>query len=140
MSTAKADVRVIKAEKERLDAVHHMLYDVALEGRLHVARLRALGPRPLRVLDVGYGTGIWAIEMKQRYPQAEVVAIDIGNEHPVFENYDFQVDFRSGVDFTAGSWGQLANEEGTYDFIHAGNLCGSVPDWPVFYRKLHRYV
>lgn len=121
-----------EAEKERLDATHHTFYDVALDGHLHIASLRQ---GRLRILDVGYGTGIWAISMADKYPQAEIIAIDIGNDHPVFEGFEFRVDFRSGIDFTSSTWG-LEGQEGTFDFIHAGCLCGSVPDWSDFYGKI----
>ncbi|KAK5737799.1 hypothetical protein LTR17_006447 [Elasticomyces elasticus] len=110
------------------------LYAAALGDRLHLATLRA---GRLRILDIGYGTGKWAIQMKGRYPQAEVIAIDIGN-YPVDE-YDrpvnFGVEFRPGVDFQTDDWGF---ENGTFDFIHAGLLCGSVSDWHSFVSKVTR--
>ncbi|KAK5678551.1 hypothetical protein LTS10_008995 [Elasticomyces elasticus] len=119
------------AERDRLDAVHEALYAAALGDRLHLATLRT---GRLRILDIGYGTGKWAIQMKGRYPQAEVIAIDIGN-YPVDE-YDrpvnFGVEFRPGVDFLMDDWGF---EDGTFDFIHAGLLCGSVSDWHNFVTK-----
>jgi len=92
----------------------------------------------LRILDIGYGTGIWAIEMAQKYPQAEIIAIDLGNDHPMVDDFVFRVDFRSGVDFTSNFWG-LENQEGTFDLVHAALLCGSVPDWKAFYAKIARY-
>jgi len=110
------------------------LYAAALGDRLHLATLRT---GRLRILDIGYGTGKWAIQMKGRYPQAEVIAIDIGN-YPVDE-YDrpvnFGVEFRPGVDFLTDDWGF---ENGTFDFIHAGLLCGSVSDWHNFVGKVTR--
>jgi len=38
---------------------HHLL-TLRCDGKLHMA---PLGPNPHRILDLGTGTGIWAIEM-----------------------------------------------------------------------------
>lgn len=42
----------------RLDIVHHT-YLLLLDNKLHLA---PIGPNPTRILDVGTGTGIWAID------------------------------------------------------------------------------
>ncbi|TKA41624.1 hypothetical protein B0A54_06512 [Friedmanniomyces endolithicus] len=111
-------------ELERLDSMHCAWYIVALDNRLHLATLR---PGPLRILDIGYGTGIWAVEMKKRYPDSKIIALDIGNDHPTVDvdgrPVDYGVDFRPGVDFMQDV---LDLEEGSFDFIHAGMLHSSV--------------
>jgi ubiquinone/menaquinone biosynthesis C-methylase UbiE len=45
-------------ELESLD-IHHALMLALLDGRLHWA---PIDPNPQRVLDIGTGTGIWAID------------------------------------------------------------------------------
>ena len=127
----KADMG-IKYEKERQDCLHCMIYDRALEGRLHMS---SLSPGRKRFLDVGSGTGIWAISMANQYPADEHVAIDIGNDHPSEPGVNYDVDFRSAVDFTTNDWGL---EPGSFHFVHLGMLCGSVPDWLAMYRKVHQ--
>lgn len=89
-----------------------------------------------RVLDVGSGTGIWAIEMAQKYPDAEIIAIDLGDAHPQFPGVEYGVDWRTGVDFTTDDWGVPVNY---FDLIHMGSLCGAVPDWADLFRKTERY-
>lgn len=46
------------AEQERLDIIHHT-YLLMLDGELHKA---PIGSDPERILDIGTGTGIWAID------------------------------------------------------------------------------
>jgi hypothetical protein len=46
-------------EKDRLDIMHHMVR-ILLDNKLHLA---PIGKNPHRILDLGTGTGIWAIEM-----------------------------------------------------------------------------
>jgi len=98
--------------------MHNAWYNVALDNRLHLATLR---PGPLRILDIGYGTGIWAVEMKKIFPDSEIIAIDIGNDHPTVDEDGYPVhpgvDWRPGVDFMQEDWGL---KDGSFDFIHAG--------------------
>jgi methylase of polypeptide subunit release factors len=44
-----------------------------MDGELHFAPLDA--DKPLRILDIGTGTGIWAMDMADKYPNSEVVSI-----------------------------------------------------------------
>jgi methylase of polypeptide subunit release factors len=44
-----------------------------MEGKLHLAPVKD----PQRILDVGTGTGIWAIDTADLYPSAEVIGTDL---------------------------------------------------------------
>lgn len=46
-------------ENDRLDLYHH-IQTLRLDGELHLA---PIGENPQRILDIGTGTGIWAIDM-----------------------------------------------------------------------------
>lgn len=37
---------------------------------------------PARILDLGTGTGIWAIDMADKYPEAEVIGVDLSVIQP----------------------------------------------------------
>lgn len=51
--------------------LHAMMLE-ATDGRRFFA---PIPDHPLKILDLGTGTGIWAIEMADKYPSAEVLGI-----------------------------------------------------------------
>ena len=59
-------------EQERLDITHHV-FRLALGSELCVTKL----DRPRRILDVGTGTGIWAVDMGDEFPSAEIIGTDL---------------------------------------------------------------
>ncbi|GAB1314698.1 hypothetical protein MFIFM68171_04908 [Madurella fahalii] len=74
---------------EGQDINHHMLY-LALEDKLFLAPLE----NPQKVLDVGTGTGNWAIDFADEYPSAEVVWVDLAPNQPTWvpPNCKFELD------------------------------------------------
>ncbi|KAF4446846.1 hypothetical protein F53441_9550 [Fusarium austroafricanum] len=63
---------------ESMDINHHLL-SLSLEGKLHLAPLK----KDIQTaLDIGTGTGIWAIDFADEYPNAEVVGTDISPIQP----------------------------------------------------------
>ena len=113
-------------EQERLD-LHHHICKVALGGELFRAPvdLNSGG----RVLDLGTGTGIWAIEMGDQFPKATIKGTDLSPIQPIFvpPNCSFEVD-----DFESMPW-DYAHK---LDFIHARNLAGGVRDYPRLYGEI----
>ena len=130
-----------EAEQDRLD-VFHKLFEVARFQKLHYAcipeRAKPLEKqKPLvepgeqvRVLDLGCGTGIWAIEMAKIYPNAYFLGIDLAAIQP--QNRPINCDFHAPCDFE-GLW---ALGEDSWDLINLRMGCGSVSSWPDLYRRV----
>lgn len=49
------------------------MFLLLLDRKLHMAPVE----NPQRILDMGTGTGIWAIDAANEYPEAEVVGVDL---------------------------------------------------------------
>ena len=99
-----------------------------LGGELYTAQLPS---EPQRILDVGTGTGIWAIEMADKFPSAFVVGTDLSPIQPnlVPPNVQFY------VDDAEADWTFSDSEK--FDFVHGRALCGGIADWPRFYAQAY---
>lgn len=80
-------------EADRLDLQHHLLR-ITYANKLFFAPL----VNPRRVLDVGTGTGIWAVDFADDFPDCQVTGIDLSPGQPTlcvsscilsFENEEF---------------------------------------------------
>ncbi|KDN60313.1 putative TAM domain methyltransferase [Colletotrichum sublineola] len=69
-----------KREMDRLDLSHSLV--VRTTGGLFLAPIDK--DKTHRILDVGTGTGIWAIEVGDKFPNAEVVGTDLSAIQPEF--------------------------------------------------------
>ncbi|CZR53555.1 related to methyltransferase [Phialocephala subalpina] len=66
-------------EQNRLD-MQHQLAKLSLHGRLHLAPLKEANLK--HALDFGTGTGIWAIEFAEQYPNCKVLGSDLSPIQP----------------------------------------------------------
>ncbi|KAK1464521.1 methyltransferase domain-containing protein [Colletotrichum cuscutae] len=74
-----------------------------------------------RVLDIGTGTGIWAIEMGNAFPNALLII------NRVTSNVRFE------IDDVEKDW--LYEEQ--FDFIFSRYMAGSLSDWPTLVRRVY---
>jgi SAM-dependent methyltransferase len=117
-----------ETEQDRLDITHH-IFRLSLGGDLCATQLQ----HPHRILDIGTGTGIWAIEMGDLFPDAEVTGTDLSPTQPPFvpPNVQFVIEDASET------WTFARNH---FDFIHARTLAGSIQDWPKFLRQCYDHL
>ncbi|EXJ83292.1 hypothetical protein A1O1_06911 [Capronia coronata CBS 617.96] len=117
-------------EQDRLDVLHHV-FRLTLGGDL--CRTAPELVNPGRILDIGTGTGIWAIDMGDEYPSAEIIGTDLSPIQPswVPPNVRFQID-----DATQ----EWAFPPEHFDFIHARGLGGSIRDWPELLHQAYAHL
>ncbi|KAL4403550.1 hypothetical protein CABS03_15002 [Colletotrichum abscissum] len=106
----------------------HSLFCEASNGKLFLAELP---DNAQKILDVGTGTGAWAIEVGETHPHALVVGIDLSLIQPqhVPPNVEFQID-----DFNE-PWTFKHN---SLDYINMRFLTGSVRDWRFLVGEAYR--
>ncbi|PGH23935.1 hypothetical protein AJ80_01997 [Polytolypa hystricis UAMH7299] len=114
-----------ETEQERMDMQHH-IYQLIFGGDLYRAPLPA---QVGHVLDIGCGTGIWAIDFADQHPEANVLATDLSLIQPswVPPNLHFE------VDDAELPW-QYSRK---FDYIHLRSMAGSIADWPRILRQAY---
>jgi len=117
-------------EQDRLDFMHH-IFNMTMNGKLQLA---PIGDSPQHVLDVGTGTGIWAIEFADLYPSAEVIGLDLSPIQPVWvpPNLRFQ------VDDVESPW--VFPPSKPFDFIKMRAMGGSIADWPSLLQQAFDHI
>ncbi|KAJ5664694.1 hypothetical protein N7462_011507 [Penicillium macrosclerotiorum] len=117
-------------EQDRQDLLHHVR-NLVLNGALFRA---PVDPNLQRALDIGTGTGIWAIDFADRYSSAEVVGTDLSPIQPSW----VPPNLRFLVDDAESPW--LFNASRPFDFIHARDLGGAIADWPRLLRQAYQHL
>ncbi|KAF2499279.1 S-adenosyl-L-methionine-dependent methyltransferase [Lophium mytilinum] len=116
-------------QSDQNDIMHH-IFNLTLDGELFLA---PIGKHPQRVLDVGTGTGIWAIEFADRFPSASVIGTDLSPIQPSMVPPNLQFE----IDDCCEEW--LYTKE-SFDFIHIRLLNGAVANWSSLYAEAFAHV
>ncbi|KAF2237885.1 S-adenosyl-L-methionine-dependent methyltransferase [Viridothelium virens] len=116
------------AEMDRLDLFHHIMH-LRCDERLHLA---PINPYSQRILDLGTGTGIWAVMMGELYESASVLGNDLSPIQPTLvpPNVSFEVDDMEK------EWCYSTS----FDYIHCRYLAGAIRDWPKLMRQAYEYT
>ncbi|KAH8898290.1 S-adenosyl-L-methionine-dependent methyltransferase [Thozetella sp. PMI_491] len=111
-------------EQNRLDLQHELARRL-LGGELYLAPIS----QPHRVLDIGTGTGIWAIEFAEKHPEADVLGNDLSPIQPEYvpPNCRFEVD-------------DIDDEwvfSHPFDYIHGRYIISFVSDHQRLFRNMY---
>ncbi|KAL4919557.1 S-adenosyl-L-methionine-dependent methyltransferase [Aspergillus aurantiobrunneus] len=119
-------------EQDRLAITHH-LFKLLTGGDLCRTPL-AQQPAPKRILDIGTGTGIWALEMAEEFPEAEIIGTDLSPIQPSFSppNCTFL------IDDAESDWAFSKDEP--FDYIHARSMGGGIADWERLLRQAYSHL
>jgi ubiquinone/menaquinone biosynthesis C-methylase UbiE len=90
-------------------------------------------PPPGRVLDLGTGTGVVALALAGRYPDAEVVGIDLSRGMIEEARRKLGPELADRVRFEVGDASSLADPDGAFELVVLSNM---IP----FYDELARVV
>ncbi|KAK0381563.1 TAM domain methyltransferase [Colletotrichum limetticola] len=117
-----------ETEWERLDFQHEITV-YTLDGRLGVAPPNDVGSKVGRVLDLGCGTGSWAMDFGDLHPESEVYGVDLTPVRADFvpPNVKFEVDD--------------LEEDWTYtqpfDYIHSRFMSAAIDDWDKYIKQCY---
>ncbi|KAJ5690522.1 hypothetical protein N7462_004914 [Penicillium macrosclerotiorum] len=120
-------------EQERLALMHH-LFKLLSGGDLHRAPITRSPEPPNRILDVGTGTGEWAIEMAEDFPDAVVIGTDLSPIQPSWAPHNC----RFFIDDAESDWTFSPTEP--FDYIHARSMGGGIGDWPRLLRQSFQHL
>ncbi|KAJ4383429.1 hypothetical protein N0V86_001478 [Didymella sp. IMI 355093] len=117
-------------EQDRLDLLHH-IFTLILGGKLYDAPIH---PPPQRVLDIGTGTGIWAIDFADENPGCEVLGTDLSPIQPTW----VPTNLKFYIDDAESEWVYGTDEH--FDFIHVRTLSGAIGDWDKLTRQCYDHL
>lgn len=112
----------------------HAVLQVEVGSRLR-ERLDVLEQAPRRILDVGAGTGEGSVALRERYPDAELLALDIAL--PMLGAARSR---DSSVQCVAGDAHALPLADGSVDLLHANLVMQWCDDPPRVLREFRRVL
>ncbi|KAK3334231.1 methyltransferase domain-containing protein [Cercophora scortea] len=113
------------AEMERLLLLHEIMTRTI--GGLYLAPIDK--EKTHRILDIGTGTGIWAISIGDELPHAEVIGNDLSANMPTFvpPNVKFE------VDDVESPW----LHDAKFDWIFCRYMAAGIFDWPKLVSNIY---
>ncbi|KAM0192228.1 hypothetical protein ACHAPA_006671 [Fusarium lateritium] len=114
-------------QQEAMDINHHVLA-LLLGDKLYLA---PISTDIQAAVYVGTGTGIWAIEFADMFPNASVIGTDLAPIQPSWipPNLEFQ------IDDCAQEW---SFDAASLDYVHMRWLVGSIVDWTALFKQAYK--
>lgn len=116
-------------EQDRND-LQHAKFMLLLKGQLHLAPIRE---DPQKILDIGTGSGIWAIDMADKYPSASVTGVDLAPTQPTWVPSNLQFE----IEDVEEDWLFRKN---SFDFIFGRELLMAIRDWPRLIQQAYDHL
>ncbi|KAF5646872.1 methyltransferase [Fusarium sp. NRRL 52700] len=114
-------------QNESMDINHHVL-TLVLDGALYLAPI----PNDIKnAVDIGTGTGIWAIDFADSFPDAQVIGTDVSPIQPGW----IPPNLRFDIEDCTQEWTFDPNSQ---DYIHFRWLVGSIVDWDQLFKEAYR--
>ncbi|WQF86004.1 Putative S-adenosyl-L-methionine-dependent methyltransferase superfamily [Colletotrichum destructivum] len=126
MSAGKYSYPNDERESDRLD-LQHRIWIICLKGELAISPGHKTAKR---VLDMGTGTGIWAIDYADDHPSAEVIGVDLSPIQPEWAppNCVFELDDLE----KSWTWNK------PFDFIYCRAMEGCFLNGPKMVKKIYQ--
>ncbi|QIW98413.1 hypothetical protein AMS68_003931 [Peltaster fructicola] len=117
------------AQQNNHEAIVHHLCILTLKDRLFLAPVE----EPMHILDIGTGTGIWASDIADKFPDSRVIGMDLSPTQIGMQpsNCTFE------IDDCCSKW---VYPENHFDFVHVRGLFGSIADWPALYSQIYKHT
>ncbi|KAI5460193.1 S-adenosyl-L-methionine-dependent methyltransferase [Mariannaea sp. PMI_226] len=109
-----------------MDIAHHFL-TLTIDNNLY---LSPLDENIQVALDIGTGTGIWAIDFADAFPGTEVIGTDISPIQPSWVPPNL-----NQIEDCTREW---TFEQDSIDYVHMRYLVGSVKDWSGLFKEAFR--
>jgi ubiquinone/menaquinone biosynthesis C-methylase UbiE len=106
--------------------MHHNIFQAPLKN-------------PQRILDVGCGTGRVSVQLAAKFPNAQVIGLDLSPVPSIYRKPD-------NVEFVQGDFMQLADSgdarfrEGSFDYIFDRLLILGMTDWSGYLIKVKKLL
>ncbi|KAH0424592.1 methyltransferase domain-containing protein [Colletotrichum camelliae] len=126
--------------------LQHNLYLLTLDYKLGLAPPTEKDSSVKRALDIGTGTGLWAIEFADEHPEAEVLGVDLTPVQNQFYcliliSIEFVclhvVSVPPNVKFEVDDIEQPWAYSQLFDYVHIRGMTSSISDWPAFFEKVY---
>jgi len=146
-----APLRDLVRRRGQGEPLQHLLGTVEFAGRTFLCDKRALVPRPeteqlvgkiaecrlqiadCRILDVGTGSGVIALSLAAKFPEAEVVATDVSDDALALARENAAL---LGLEVTFAKGDLMDGIEGTFDVIVANLPYVAMTDRPTLSREV----